>query len=393
MPKLSVKALDTLGRRVFVRVDFNCPLNERGEITDDSRIRASVPTIELLLNKGATVVLGSHLGKPKGKPDKKFSLKVVAERLEQLLGKRVYFAPDCVGFEVVRFLKDVPAKGLVLLENLRFHPGEERNSPEFAKALASLVDLYVNDAFGTAHRAHASTVGMARFFSQPAAGLLLEKELYYLSPLLGNPTRPFVVVIGGAKVSDKAGVIRNLLPKVDRLLLGGGVAFNFLLAQGVSIGRSICEPDLLKDISDLKDDPRLVVPVDVVVAKNAGVLEGKNVRVEEIGPEDIGLDIGKETAGIFSEIITGAKTVVWAGPMGMFEKEPFAQGTFAVAEAMARATALGATTIVGGGDTGAAVRRAGLDNRMSHISTGGGATLEFLEGKVLPGVAVLAEAE
>lgn len=393
MPKLSVQALPVKGKRVFVRVDFNCPLQEQGEITDDTRIRASLPTIELLLEMGATVVLGSHLGKPRGKPDKKFSLKPVAERLEQLVGRKVYFAPDCVGFEVVRFLKDVPAQGLVLLENLRFHPGEEKNSAEFARALASLVDLYCNDAFGTAHRAHASTAGMARFFSQPCAGLLMEKELAYLSPLLGNPARPFVVIIGGAKVSDKAGVIKNLLPKVDRLLLGGGVAFSFLLARGLAIGRSICEPDLLKEVGGLKDDQRLVVPVDVVVAKGAEAPEGRNVRVEEIGIDDIGLDIGKETADLFSEIIAGAKTVVWAGPMGMFEKEPFFKGTFAVARAMARATALGATTIIGGGDTGASVKKAGLDKRMSHISTGGGATLEFLEGKELPGIAVLAETQ
>jgi len=393
MPKVSLRALEVKGRRVFVRVDFNCPLNEKGEITDDTRIRASLPTIRLLLENGATVVLGSHLGKPKGKPDKRFSLKPVAERLEELIGNRVYFAPDCIGPEVVRFLNQVPANGLVLLENLRFHPGEERNDYDFAKALASLVDLYVNDAFGTAHRAHASTAGMPAFFSLPAAGLLMERELSYLTPLLGNPVRPYVVIIGGAKVSDKAGVIKNLLPKVDRLLIGGGVAFNFLRARGLEIGKSIYEPELMAEVEQLVNEPKLMLPVDVVVAKSADASEPRIVRVEDIGADDIGLDIGKETVAMFNEVIAAAKTIVWAGPMGMFEKEPFFQGTFAIAQALARATAMEATTVIGGGDTGAALKKAELSEKISHISTGGGATLEFLEGRDLPGIAALAEAE
>ncbi len=393
MPKVSLRALEVKGRRVFVRVDFNCPLNEKGEITDDTRIRASLPTIRLLLENGATVVLGSHLGKPKGKPDKRFSLKPVAERLEELIGKRVYFAPDCIGPEVVRFLNQVPANGLVLLENLRFHPGEERNDYDFAKALASLVDLYVNDAFGTAHRAHTSTAGMPAFFSLPAAGLLMERELSYLTPLLGNPVRPYVVIIGGAKVSDKAGVIKNLLPKVDRLLIGGGVAFNFLRARGLEIGKSIYEPELMAEVEQLINEPKLMLPVDVVVAKSADASEPRIVRVEDIGADDIGLDIGKETVAMFNEVIAAAKTIVWAGPMGMFEKEPFFQGTFAIAQALARATAMEATTVIGGGDTGAALKKAELSEKISHISTGGGATLEFLEGRDLPGIAALAEAE
>jgi phosphoglycerate kinase len=392
MAKVSVRQLEVKGRRVFVRVDFNCPLNEKGEISDDTRIRASLPTIRWLLENGATVVLGSHLGKPRGKPDPRFSLKPVAAQLERLLARRVYFAPDCVGPAVVEFLHKVPVNAVVLLENLRFHPGEEKNSREFAKGLAGLVDLYVNDAFGSAHRAHASVAGMPAFFAQAAAGLLMERELSYLTPLLGNPARPYVVIIGGAKVSDKAGVIKNLLPRVDRLLVGGGVAFNFLRARGLEIGRSIYEPEVMAEVARLVNEPKLMLPVDVVVASGPDAEAGKNVRVEELGDSDMGLDIGQETVARFSAEIVNAKTVVWAGPMGMFEKEPFSQGTVAIARAMARAGANGATTIVGGGDTGAALARTGLSEKMSHISTGGGATLEFLEGRDLPGIAALSDA-
>jgi len=391
MPKLSVRALPVKAHRVFVRVDFNVPLSESGTITDDSRIRAALPTIEYLLEQDATVIIGSHLGKPKGKPDPRFSLKPVADHLVKLLKQNPIFLPDCVGPDVVRTLQTVPPKSVVLLENLRFHPGEEKNYRDFGKALAALADFYVNDAFGTAHRAHASTVGMTAFFAQPAAGLLMEKELAYLEPLLDTPPRPFVVIIGGAKISDKAGVIKNLLPRVDRLLIGGCVAFNFLKARGYKIGKSIWDPELMPEVEKIHTDARLVIPVDVVVAPSADAVDVKNVSVEQISDDDIGFDIGTETAAMFSQIITTARTVVWAGPMGMFEKEPFSQGTRAIAQSLAEATRRGATTIVGGGDTGAALKKTGLAEHITHISTGGGATLEFLEGKILPGIAALAD--
>ncbi len=393
MAKLSVRNLPVRGKRVFVRVDFNVPIDDVGGITDDTRIQAALPTIRWLIEQGATPVLGSHLGKPKGKPNPKFSLKPVAARLEQLLGGPVFFAPDCVGPAVVQFLQSVPAGGVVLLENLRFHPGEEKNDRFFAKGLAALVDLYVNDAFGTAHRAHASTVGMAMFFAQPAAGLLMEKELNFLRKVMAAPERPLVVIIGGAKISDKAGVIKNLLDKVDRLLLGGGVAFNFFKAKGYSIGSSLWEPELMPEVKKLVNHPRVVLPVDVVVAAGPEAARGRVVKIDAIADRDMGLDIGDETVRLYSEIIRTAKTVVWAGPMGMFEREPFRNGTMAIARELAALTARGAMTVVGGGDTGAAVKVAGVEGKISHISTGGGATLEFLEGKTLPGVAVLADGE
>lgn len=393
MAKLSVRNLPVRGKRVFVRVDFNVPIDDAGGITDDTRIQAALPTIRWLTEQGATPVLGSHLGKPKGKPNPKFSLKPVAARLEQLLGGPVFFAPDCVGPAVVQFLQSVPAGGVVLLENLRFHPGEEKNDRFFAKGLAALVDLYVNDAFGTAHRAHASTAGMAMFFAQPAAGLLMEKELNFLSKVMTAPERPLVVIIGGAKISDKSGVIKNLLDKVDRLLLGGGVAFNFFKAKGYRIGSSLWEPELMPEVKKLVNHPRVVLPVDVVVAAGPEAARGRVVKIDAIADGDMGLDIGNETVRLYSEIIRTAKTVVWAGPMGMFEREPFRNGTMAIARELAALTAGGAMTVVGGGDTGAAVKVAGVEGKISHISTGGGATLEFLEGKTLPGVAVLADVE
>lgn len=391
MAKVSVRELPVEGKRVFVRVDFNVPLDENGRITDDFRIRMAMPTIRLLLERRATVVLGSHLGKPKGKPDPKLSLKPVAERLEKLLERKVFFAPDCVGPEVVRFLNDVPRGAVVLLENLRFHSGEEKNEPDFAKALATLVDLYVNDAFSAAHRAHSSIVGMTRFFAQPAAGLLMEKELKYLTKVTERPERPFVVIIGGAKISDKAGVITNLLSKVDYLLIGGGVAFNFIKARGYSIGKSLYEPELAKMAEDLQDEPKIVLPVDVVVAPGGDGDEGKTVRSEAMPDDMMGLDIGPETVNLFGEIIGKAKTVVWAGPMGVFEREPFSKGTKAVAQKVAEVTQNQGLTVVGGGDTAAALAKFGYGEKVSHISTGGGATLEFLSGKALPGVKVLAE--
>lgn len=394
-----MRELPVEGKRVFVRVDFNVPLNELGEIRDDFRIRMTLPTIRLLIEQEAIVVLGSHLGKPKGKPNPKLSLRPVGERLESLLGQRVFFAPDCTGPEAVRFLEEVPGGSVVLLENLRFHPGEERNDPDFAKALAVLVDFYVNDAFSAAHRAHASIVGMPRFFAKPAAGLLMEKELVYLSKVTESPARPFVVIIGGAKISDKAGVITNLLPKVDHLLVGGGVAFNFLKLREVVVNcrllvvRKEVEPELLDMVAGLREEPKIVLPVDMVVASGIEAAEGTTVPSEAIPEEMIGLDIGAETVKLFGEIIKQAKTIVWVGPMGVFEREPFSQGTRAVAQAMAEATEHQAITVVGGGDTAAALAKFSYGERVSHISTGGGATLEFLGGKVLPGVAVLAEAE
>lgn len=391
MEKITVRDLPVAGNRVFVRVDFNVPFDGAGNIADDTRIRAALPTIRWLLEAGATVVLGSHLGKPKGKPDPKFSLRPVALHLETLLRQTVYFAPDCVGPEVVKLLKTVPPGSVVLLENLRFHPEEEKNDPVFAKSLAALVDLYVNDAFGTAHRAHASTVGMAKFFAQPAAGFLMEKELEYLGRVLKSPERPFVVLIGGAKISDKAGVIKNLLPMVDKLLIGGGVAFNFLKARGLNIGKSIYNEDLMAETKNLVNDQRIVLPVDVRVALPSDEEKGVQVKVTEIPQEGIGLDIGDETVNLWTKILNEARTVVWAGPMGMFEKPEFSRGTVAIARALAEETKRGAVTVVGGGDTVAAVKMAGVENMISHISTGGGATLEFLEGKILPGIAVLSD--
>ncbi len=389
MAKLTVRALNVNGKRVLVRVDFNVPMDANGEITDDRRIHAALPTINYLLSNGATVILASHLGKPKGKPNPKLSLRPVADRLAKILDRQVYFAPDCVGSNVVRFLQKVPPNSLALLENLRFHPGEEKNERDFAKALATLADLYVNDAFGTAHRAHASTTGVTAFFAQPVAGLLMEKELQFLTPLLETPPQPFIVIIGGAKISDKAGVIKNLLPRVDRLLIGGGVAFNFLKARGYPIGKSIWEPNLMAEVVCLEKNPKIVLPVDVVVTSSPDTENGRTVEIENIGPDEIGLDIGDKTIHNFTQIITTGKTVVWAGPMGMFEKHPFQYGTIAIAQAIAVATENGATTVAGGGDTIATLKKAGVSDRLSHISTGGSATLEFLEGKELPGITAL----
>ncbi|MEO0025823.1 MAG: phosphoglycerate kinase [candidate division WOR-3 bacterium] len=392
MPKLSVRSLPVRDRRVFVRVDFNVPLGGNDVITDDTRIRSALPTIQYLLEQGATVILGSHLGKPKGKPDPKYSLRPVAEHLKQMLNGNLHFAPDCIGIDVVRFLQQVPPNSVTLLENLRFRHGEEKNDPDFARALATLGDFYVNDAFGTAHRAHASTAGMTVFFAQPAAGFLLERELQYLEPLLQTPVRPFLVIIGGAKVADKAGVIKNLLPRVDHLLLGGAVAFSFLKARGIPIGKSRWEPELMAEVEKLKDSPKLVLPVDVVTAANPDGAGTRIVPVEQIGNDEAGFDIGPHTIEMFCELIATARTIVWAGPMGMFENQAFSHGSIAIARALAQATVRGAITIAGGGDTGAALKQAEVADRISHLSTGGSATLEFLEGRNLPGIAALDDA-
>jgi phosphoglycerate kinase len=394
--KLSIRDLDLDGQRVFIRVDFNVPLKD-GRIGDDTRIRSSLPTIQYALAHGATVVLASHLGRPKGNVNPQLSLRPIADRLADLLAAPVTFATDCVGDVAKAAVQQVHAarKGVVLLENLRFHPEEEKNDPAFAKDLASLADRYVNDAFGAAHRAHASVEGITHHIARPAAGLLMEKELQYLGHALESPQRPFVVILGGAKVSDKIDVIKNMLGKVDRLIIGGAMAYTFFKSQGTPIGRSLVEDDKLDEARAIVTDAEarrvpLDLPVDHVVAD----------RVEDSAPNDVlnvgdprigdryGVDIGPATIKAYSTAIAGAKTVVWNGPMGVFEIEAFAAGTNAVARAVAD---VGGTTIIGGGDSIAAVKKAGVAERITHISTGGGASLEFLGGQTLPGVAALAE--
>lgn len=390
MTKLSVKDLDIKGKKVFVRVDFNVPMDESGKIRSDIRIRAALPTIEYIIKNQGIAILASHLGKPKGKKDPKYSLKPVAQRLSELIIKPALFAEDCIGEPAEKVIKQTKPGDVVLLENLRFHPEEEKNEPTFAKAIAGLADLYVNDAFGTAHRAHASTEGMAKLFDKPAAGFLMEKEINYLSSVVESPKSPYVAVIGGAKVSDKLAVIKNLLPKVDNLLLGGGLIFNFYKAKGYEIGKSIWEPELLDEAKSLINEKKIHLPEDVVVSdKTDGQGATNTVTVDKIPADLSGLDIGPKTIKKFQEILRNAKTIVWAGPMGMFEIEKFAQGTKGIAEAIADATKRGATTVVGGGDTVAALEKFKLADKVSHASTGGGASLEFLEGITLPGIAVL----
>jgi 3-phosphoglycerate kinase len=387
----TIRDVDVAGRRVLVRVDFNVPLDEQGRVADDRRIRESLPTVLELVHRGAVVVLMSHLGRPGGRVVEELRMAPVGERLSQLLGRPVRVLPDCVGPEVEAAVARMQPGEVALLENLRFHPGEEANDPEFAAALARLGDLYVNDAFGTAHRAHASTVGVTRHL--PAvAGLLMEKEIRYLSRLLHSPDHPFVAVLGGKKVSDKIGVLHNLLERVDAVLVGGGMAYTFLKAAGYPVGRSVVEEDKLDLARALVDRARargvqLLLPEDVVVAERpAADAPRRVVPAHEIPEGWMGLDIGPATARRFAEVIQGARLVVWNGPMGVFEVEPFAEGTRAVAEAVARCPG---TTVVGGGDTAAAVEQFGLLEHFDHVSTGGGATLEFLEGKELPGIRVL----
>jgi phosphoglycerate kinase len=391
--KLSITDLDLKGRRVFIRVDFNVPL-ERGTITDDTRIRAALPTIEHALEHGATVILASHLGRPKGKPTPEFSLKPVAERLSALLKRPVTFGEDSVGPSAERAVAEASG-GVALLENLRFHAEEEKNDPAFAKALASLADVYVNDAFGAAHRAHASVEAITRHVKQAAAGLLMEKEISYLGRALQSPDHPFVAILGGAKVSDKLEVIENLLSRVDRLLIGGAMAYTFLKSRGVAVGNSLVEDDKLTAARDISQQAAarsvvLALPTDHLVAEKVDAsAAGELLTIGDtaIGNR-VGLDIGPATVEQYTSLIRDAKTVVWNGPMGVFEIPQFAKGTTGVARAVA---AVNGTTIVGGGDSIAAITQAGVADRITHISTGGGASLEFLGGQKLPGVEALTD--
>jgi len=392
--KKGVKDLQPAGKRVLVRVDFNVPVKD-GEVRDDTRIVAALPTIRYLLEQRARVVLMSHLGRPKGGPDAKNSLKPVAVRLERLLRQPVAFATDCVGPEIEARARSLQDGQVLLLENLRFHAEEEANDAGFAQRLAALGEMYVNDAFGTAHRAHASTEGVTRFLRPAVAGFLMQKELDYLGRALEAPQRPFVAVLGGAKISGKIDVITQLLGKVDRLLVGGAMMFTFLKAQDRPVGRSLVEDDRLEMAKAVLEQAKargveLVLPVDCVASTAAdGTAPGRETALAGLGAEEMGVDIGPETVQLFAAKLRDAKTVVWNGPMGVFEIPAFAAGTLGVAEALAGLTAGGAITVVGGGDSVAAIQQAGLADKFTHLSTGGGASLEFLEGKVLPGVAAL----
>lgn len=398
MKKLSIDGVDLKKKRVLVRVDFNVPLDENLQITDDIRITSSLPTIKKIISEGGKAILMSHLGRPKGKVNLKYSLKPAAERLGKLLGKKVTLAPDCVGEEVKSLIEKMNSGDVLMLENLRFHEEEEKNDEVFSKKLSELGDVYVNDAFGSAHRAHASTEGVTKFMSKCASGYLMQKELDYLGSAIANPQRPFTAVLGGAKISGKIDVISNLLGKVDKLLIGGGMAFTFLKAQGKEIGKSLLEEDkieLAKDILEKakKTNVNFMLPVDFVVAdefKNES--PSKVVLADAIPSDKMGLDIGPETIKLFMKELESSKTIVWNGPMGVFEMDNFAKGTFAIAQVLADVTAQGAITIIGGGDSAAAISKAGLDDKVSHVSTGGGASLEFLEGKILPGVNALTNA-
>jgi phosphoglycerate kinase len=388
----TITDLDLRGKKALIRVDFNVPI-KNGRIGDDTRIRASPPTIRYALEHGATVILMSHLGRPKGKPNPEYSLRPVAEHLSTLLGKPVQFAEDCIGPAAEAAIAKAGPGGVVLLENLRFHAEEEKNDEGFAKALASLGDVYINDAFGSAHRAHASTEGIVRQIKVSAAGLLMADEIAHLGRVLENPDRPFVALLGGAKVSDKLEVIEKLIPRVDALLIGGAMAYTFLKARGVPVGKSLVEADLLDTARDVERrakerNLRLELPVDHVVApalEATAPAETLKVGDPAIG-DRMGLDIGPETVKIYSDVLAGAKTVIWNGPMGVFEMDAFAKGTIAVAKAVANVKG---TTIIGGGDSIAAVAKAGVTDRITHISTGGGASLEFLGGRSLPGVEAL----
>ncbi len=394
MNKMTIDDIQLKSKRILVRVDFNVPI-ENGVVTDDTRIIESLPTIKKILTDGGRVILMSHLGRPKGKPKPEFSLVPVAKRTSELLGIEVKFASDCINTPAKEAVANLKDGECLLLENLRYHNEEEANDENFAKELSTLGDVYVNDAFGSAHRAHASTEGVTRFIKPAVAGYLMQKELKFLGSTLDNPVRPFTAILGGAKVSGKIDVIQNLLSKVDTLIIGGGMAYTFYKAKGLEIGDSLLEQDrielaksLLKEVSER--NIKFLLPVDCVVAdKFDNAAHKKIVKIENIEPGWQGLDIGPQTVKLFKEAINASKTIVWNGPMGVFEMENFAVGTNAVAKALADVTKTGAVTIIGGGDSAAAIAKAGLEKAVSHVSTGGGASLEFLEGKILPGVAAL----
>ncbi|HHU81590.1 MAG TPA: phosphoglycerate kinase [Firmicutes bacterium] len=394
MNKLSINDVEVKGKKVLVRVDFNVPVDEEGRITDDRRIRAALPTLENLSSRGAKVIIVSHFGRPKGSVNPKYRMDNIARRLQELAGKEVVKVDDCIGSEVKNAVEALPEGGLLLLENVRFYKEEEANEAGFAQKLAEPADLYVNDAFGTAHRAHASTAGVAAYLQPAVAGFLMEKELRIMGKALANPERPFVAILGGAKVADKLGVITNLLEKVDSLLIGGGMAYTFLKAKGLEIGRSLLDPERLDFCREMmataeQRGVKILLPRDVVAAdaiKNPSVC--RVVSADAIPADLYGLDIGPEAVKEYTEEIKKARTVIWNGPMGVFEEPQFANGTKEMANALAASTG---TTIIGGGDSAAAVERFGLADKMTHISTGGGASLEFLEGKELPGVAVLTD--
>jgi len=393
LEKLTIEDLNIKGKRVFVRADFNVPLDDNLVITDDRRIRSTLPTINYAIDEGAKIIIASHLGRPKGKVEPRFSLLPIAKRLQRLLNKEVIFTPDCIGPQVESLVSKMKEGDVILLENLRFHPGEEKNDEAFAKALSKLADYYVNDAFGAAHRAHASTAGITRFLPS-ATGFLLKKEVEYLKGVVENPVRPFVAILGGAKVSGKIGVLKNLADKVDKVIVGGGMAYTFIKALGYEIGDSLVEPDMIGLAGGImeklrKNNVKFYLPVDSVIAQSMEPAAAtKIVTTQEIPKGWKALDIGPASVKLFSEAIHDAKTIIWNGPMGVFEIDAFSRGTFAIARAVADAYAL---TIVGGGDTDYAVHRAGVSDAITFISTGGGASLQLLEGKELPGISALTD--
>ncbi len=398
MRKLSIRDLDISGKRLFVRVDFNVPIEE-GSVSDDTRIRGALPTIKLAMEKGAKIILASHLGRPKGEPEERFSLRPVATRLSELLETDVRFSEDCIGSDAEAHIAALNDGEIVLLENLRFHSGEKENSPDFSKQLASNIDIYINDAFGTAHRAHASTAGITKFVKTCAAGLLVEKELEVLGKILADPERPFVAILGGAKVSDKIPIIKSLITQqVNKLLIGGAMAYTFFKAEGYTVGKSLVEDDMMPTALEItkmaaESGVELILPTDHQVVDSFDPLNSRRVMpIDFTNTGLVGLDIGPETSLLFEKALEGAKTVIWNGPMGMFEEKPFDDGTKAVAKAVAKATENGAFSVVGGGDSVAAINQAGLAGAVSHISTGGGATLEFLSGNPLPGISALDDA-